>query len=684
MSVGGGFGDNILGMNQFQGSYRKQPQDLSPGGRKPNLGSGFGHGKQGYKMGMYKDENETEEDFNNPLLSKPGFPQRPSDRDISQQMSQLSLYGSQSDPRVGTWNGSGQTFDDPRSAAWNGGQSLDDVSADLWRSTSQPGGVLPMYSSGQMTQTSRGQISTTQFSRSFSTPPIASGSDRFGGLSGTGMPPISTGFHHSSSSTSGQTSPGRNGLLSMGGRSTIGQQLPSSLASNSQSQSAINNSIQKTGRTAGLPSVLSSGSRSSPNLLPLGLTQPVHQQQVSQIQTSNQQPNRVGSFGSLSSLSGGGPLSGIGTRPFSSSGSQGGLLGQLQNVSAGHAVSSLQSTMASVFSGSSDNLTQPIGSGISNFDVDFPALANRGASSSSSPSSSQSASLPSRTGYGGALQNHDLESFVMVTNKSQDSVSEFQIQNEDFPALPGSSQSDSSLHQENKSLVYQELLMSSGSSYESVVKDGRPFSDKKSRTPGSAGIQTSSSGVITNIPVGMVTDQFGMIGLLTFIRAAETEPNLVTLALGSDLTTLGLNLNSTESLYHTFGSPFSDTTCRPHEIDFYVPPEYLVNTTIRDRLANIRLNRYGEDLLFYLYYTNCGDILQLAAAAELYSRDWRYHKEERVWITRAPGMDPQVKTSSYERGMYYCFDYHSWRKVPKEFHVDYDKLEEKPTLGSVA
>jgi len=41
-----------------------------------------------------------------------------------------------------------------------------------------------------------------------------------------------------------------------------------------------------------------------------------------------------------------------------------------------------------------------------------------------------------------------------------------------------------------------------------------------------------SSGVITNIPSGMVIDQFGMIGLLTFIRAAETEPNLVTLALG--------------------------------------------------------------------------------------------------------------------------------------------------------
>lgn len=54
------------------------------------------------------------------------------------------------------------------------------------------------------------------------------------------------------------------------------------------------------------------------------------------------------------------------------------------------------------------------------------------------------------------------------------------------------------------------------------------------------------SGRVTNIPVGMVTDQFGMIGLLTFIRAAETDPGMVHLALGSDLTTLGLNLNSPE------------------------------------------------------------------------------------------------------------------------------------------
>lgn len=60
----------------------------------------------------------------------------------------------------------------------------------------------------------------------------------------------------------------------------------------------------------------------------------------------------------------------------------------------------------------------------------------------------------------------------------------------------------------------------------------------------------------------MVNNQFGMVGLLTFIRASETDQNLVTLALGSDLTHFGLNLNSQESLHPTFAGPFVDHPCR--------------------------------------------------------------------------------------------------------------------------
>ena len=41
-------------------------------------------------------------------------------------------------------------------------------------------------------------------------------------------------------------------------------------------------------------------------------------------------------------------------------------------------------------------------------------------------------------------------------------------------------------------------------------------------------------------------DRFGLLGLLSVIRM--TDPDLNTLALGTDLTTLGLNLNSPEYL----------------------------------------------------------------------------------------------------------------------------------------
>ena len=43
-------------------------------------------------------------------------------------------------------------------------------------------------------------------------------------------------------------------------------------------------------------------------------------------------------------------------------------------------------------------------------------------------------------------------------------------------------------------------------------------------------------------------------------------------------------------------------------------------------------------------------------------------------------MMPSEKTATYERGTYYFFDVNVWKKVPKEFHLDYDKLEDKSTI----
>jgi len=82
----------------------------------------------------------------------------------------------------------------------------------------------------------------------------------------------------------------------------------------------------------------------------------------------------------------------------------------------------------------------------------------------------------------------------------------------------------------------------------------------------------------------MVNDQFGMVGLLTFIRVAETDPNLVSLALGFDLTALGLNLNATESLYPSFSGPWGEGPVRAEDIEYSVPQEY-----------NITDHRHGQE-----------------------------------------------------------------------------------------
>lgn len=59
-------------------------------------------------------------------------------------------------------------------------------------------------------------------------------------------------------------------------------------------------------------------------------------------------------------------------------------------------------------------------------------------------------------------------------------------------------------------------------------------------------IQMFQDGRIKNVPSNMLLDQFGMIGILACIKANDKDKDLYTLALGFDLTALGLNLNSNE------------------------------------------------------------------------------------------------------------------------------------------
>ncbi|XP_009358302.2 probable NOT transcription complex subunit VIP2 isoform X6 [Pyrus x bretschneideri] len=171
-------------------------------------------------------------------------------------------------------------------------------------------------------------------------------------------------------------------------------------------------------------------------------------------------------------------------------------------------------------------------------------------------------------------------------------------------------------------------------------------------------------------------DLFGLLGLLSVIRMSD--PDLTSLALGIDLTTLGLNLNSTENLHKTFGSPWSDEPAKG-DPEFGVPQCYY--TKQPPVLHQGYFSKFSVETLFYIFYSMPKDEAQLYAANELNNRGWFYHKEHRLWFIRVPNMEPLGKTNAYERGSYHCFDPNTFETIRKDnFVVHYELLEKRPTL----
>ncbi|XP_057955831.1 probable NOT transcription complex subunit VIP2 isoform X2 [Malania oleifera] len=171
-------------------------------------------------------------------------------------------------------------------------------------------------------------------------------------------------------------------------------------------------------------------------------------------------------------------------------------------------------------------------------------------------------------------------------------------------------------------------------------------------------------------------DPFGLLGLLSVI--GMSDPDLTSLALGIDLTTLGLNLNSAENLHKTFGSPWSDGPAKG-DPEFSLPQCYYAKQP--PALHQGYFSKFPEETLFYIFYSMPKDEAQLYAANELYNRGWFYHREHWLWFIKVTNMEPLVKTNTYERGSFVCFDPNTWEKIRKDnFVVHYEMLEKRPTL----
>jgi len=124
-----------------------------------------------------------------------------------------------------------------------------------------------------------------------------------------------------------------------------------------------------------------------------------------------------------------------------------------------------------------------------------------------------------------------------------------------------------------------------------------------------------------------VTGNFGLMGLMGLIKSEDSDRTI--LAGGMDLTTLGLNLNSNESLQTTFSSPWTEDPSQS-EFIFSLPASFPSQVIVRPEI----MEKVSLETLFVCFYSMPREILQCLAAQELVNRSWRLHEEHRLWFSQ--------------------------------------------------
>lgn len=165
-------------------------------------------------------------------------------------------------------------------------------------------------------------------------------------------------------------------------------------------------------------------------------------------------------------------------------------------------------------------------------------------------------------------------------------------------------------------------------------------------------------------------ERYGLNGLLGVIRMENNDQT--TVAIGNDLTTMGLNMNpSAIPLSKSFGSPWTETSVHKPTPEYSLPSCYNVPSAPPQQT---KIQSFTDETLFFIFYTMPRDSMQEAVAVELTNRNWRYHKELKLWLTKDPLTEPVQQTAQSERGLYIFFDPSSWTKIKKEFVLFYQAI----------
>ncbi len=156
-------------------------------------------------------------------------------------------------------------------------------------------------------------------------------------------------------------------------------------------------------------------------------------------------------------------------------------------------------------------------------------------------------------------------------------------------------------------------------------------------------------------PDAKTAAKYGLMGMLDMLRANDREANI--LALGTDLNSLGLNLNSGDFLYPSFSSPFDEGSGQASEPKYNIPPCYIM--PISPNLKQEHITKFLIETLFYMFYSMPRDIMQVRAAVDLYRREWKYHGELKIWVRQRT---PAELASSMPNAQFQFFDVTDWKE----------------------
>lgn len=169
-------------------------------------------------------------------------------------------------------------------------------------------------------------------------------------------------------------------------------------------------------------------------------------------------------------------------------------------------------------------------------------------------------------------------------------------------------------------------------------------------------------------------DRFGLKGLQSLLKHDDNDQNNI--AKGIDLNMLGLDLSlnrKSKLLSKVLPSPWLETSRSEVEPLFKKPQSFNINPgellPIEDRISSL------DDLtLFFIFYTKPRDILQELSARELNKRNWRFHKDLQLWLTKDTNVEPKPVGIGAEDGSYILFDPESWEFYTRSFVLSYTSI----------